>query len=227
MIKFSNPGPFCDDPKYKAMLWCFAIGAPEFTRFGLTAESLYELPDTEEYQHMRSNSLRRDLDVQTRDDMIKLLETDWDEPTSFDEKANFLSTLSMEDRTKFLQLQQQDEQSDYGRWKSVYDNLDRLPRHITKARNHSLFMHVTKGGAFVKLISEEEAISYAIEMGLKIQEQYSGWDEFAMGYAVGTQFSQRMFNESQSDQAWKYVKYLIHHPDSLWNKLDWNTALDV
>lgn len=72
MIKFSNPGPFIDDPKYKAMLWCFAVGAPEFTRFGLTAEDLYELPDTERYQFMRSNSLRRDLGIETREDMTKL-----------------------------------------------------------------------------------------------------------------------------------------------------------
>lgn len=133
----------------------------------------------------------------------------------------------MEDRNEFLQIQQQDEQSDYGRWRNVYVNLDRLPKHITKAWTHSLFMHVTRGGAFVRLISEEEAIQYAIGLGKKIQKQYSGWDEFGMGYAVGAQFSQRMFYNSQTDDAWKYVKYLIHHPDSLWNKLDWYTPLDV
>lgn len=227
MLKLSNPGPFRDDPQYKALLWCFALGAGDYKNYGWKHEDMYLMPETDETRFTRSNSLRRDLNIHNREDMLaELNDEEWLEPTEFDKRARFLSTLSTLDRKNYVQSWQGNE-LEYSRWESVLLNMDRLPKGGTMAKNYSLFLHVCRGGAFLNLITEEEGFQYALKIGREAQKNYSSWLEFGFGYTLGLQYSRKMFSESGADDAAEAVKYLIHHPDSLWNKLDWNTPLDV
>lgn len=227
MLKFSNPGPFQDDTTYKAWLWCFAIGAGDYNYYGHWHEDNYLIPETEEWRFVRMNSLRRDLNIHTKDELISVLNRqDWDDPSQFDESVSFLSTLSMVDRRRFVQSHEQN-QYEYAKWKCVLDNMDRIPRGATMAREYAFFLHLCRAAAYLNYITEEEAFQYAVRVGKKMQTKFSSWLEFGLGYIVGFQFREGSFNENQTKQVWDNIKYLIHHPDSLWNKLDWYTPLDV
>ncbi|MBG9800260.1 DUF1266 domain-containing protein [Brevibacillus laterosporus] len=52
------------------------------------------------------------------------------------------------------------------------------------------------------------------------------WQEFGTSFLIGRQFWWAQTTSESAEKMARFVRNLILHPNSLWNRLDWNLSLD-
>ncbi|XOS94621.1 DUF1266 domain-containing protein [Brevibacillus laterosporus] len=79
-------------------------------------------------------------------------------------------------------------------------------------------------GAFVGYLSDDEALKLVKQVAIVAQQQYSSWQEFGTSFLIGRQFWWAQTTSESTEKMARFVRNLILHPNSLWNRLDWNLS---
>lgn len=73
-------------------------------------------------------------------------------------------------------------------------------------------------GAFLNLITEEEAWALLAKNGELVKKNFNSWEEFGISYAVGAQYwRQNQWGEASISRYKQHLKYLLTNQDSPWN----------
>ncbi|WP_282937597.1 DUF1266 domain-containing protein [Paenibacillus sp. RC67] len=209
-------------------LWCFALDATMNEMNGLSMENNYKLDPAEDSIDRHKHSLSRDWGIQGQNDLLRRLESLMENGhrAEFHQIKSFLSTLSEADQHRYIQSLSKTSEK-YRQYQIVKAYMDRLPTAGIAAWDWGRYVHLCKVGIFVEYLTEEKALRLVKPVAVKAQQQYDGWQQFGIAFLAGRQFWWGQMTGDSAEMMAGFARNLVIHPNSLWNRLNWNLQLDV
>ncbi|MDN9009089.1 DUF1266 domain-containing protein [Brevibacillus laterosporus] len=171
--------------------------------------------------------MTRDWGIENKEDLLQSLEWLLKEGHrhSFDEMKFFLSTLSESDQLNYIESISKTSEK-YREYQIVKAYMNRIPLAGIAAWDWGRYANLCKKGAFVGYLSYDEALELVKHVARIAQQQYLSWQEFGTSFLIGRQFSWGQKTSESAEKMARFVRNLILHPNSVWNRLDWNLPLD-
>lgn len=220
----SNINDYNPNNLTQAQLWMLSLGSP-------LDEANYERHDIlccgksiEDNKHI----LKRDYSIVTKEDFLVTLDglaTGSGMRNHFSEETDLISTLSSASQDNFINTfyEESDNYVEYSLAKTYYYSI--APGRML-AWDYGRYVFLCKIGAFIKLISTEEAWALIKKIALNAQKSYSSWREYGLAYFTGRQYWQNLLTKDYADRQIQILKRLILNENSPWNRIDWNTKLE-
>ncbi|NGZ78228.1 DUF1266 domain-containing protein [Saccharibacillus alkalitolerans] len=205
-------------------LRAFAIGAVLFQMNGLLEETGFAWPAS------RRDELRKLLahtwSVKDEDTLERHLNWLWEEggQASYRKTEMFLSALSFRDRERYFeQLQGNAALFNHARLVQMYSG--KLPRAGIAAWDLGQYVFICRTAHSAGWLEAGRSLELAAAAARRAQRIYRDWTEFAAAYLAGRQI---WTNQPSAEAAKPYVdcvSKLLTHPNSLWQRLDWEMPL--
>ncbi|AIG26837.1 hypothetical protein BRLA_c025180 [Brevibacillus laterosporus LMG 15441] len=215
------------NPASKITLWCYGLAAVMNEMNGLKLKDNYKLNKSKENIRIHKHSLARDWGIENKEDLLQSLQWLLNEGHrhSFDEMKFFLSTLSESDQLHYIESIPKTSET-YREYYIVRAYMDRLPLAGIAAWDWGRYAHLCRIGAFVGYLSDDEVLELVKHVARIAQQQYSSWQEFGTSFLIGRQFWWGQTTSESAVTMARFVRNLIIHPNSVWNRLDWNQPLN-
>jgi len=210
-----------------AALWCFALDAQMNEMNGLDLETNYAWEHTEEDIAMHKHSLERDWSIHNREDLLEAVERLKEDGhrVSFHWIKSFLSSLTEAEQLRYIDDIPKSSNK-YKEYTIVRAYMNRLPAAGIAAWDWGRYVHLCKTGVYVGYITEDEALELSLPVARMAQQAYSGWQEFGIAFLAGRQFWWDQTTKESAEHMARFVRKLILHPNSVWNRLDWHMPLN-
>ncbi|NEW09903.1 DUF1266 domain-containing protein [Paenibacillus sp. SYP-B3998] len=142
----------------------------------------------------------------------------------FNKMRYLLSALSDADRVKYIESQSKENES-YAKLCIVNYYMNKLPADGIAAFDYAWYIYLCRAGRTLGYLSEHESQQRMIYVAQRIQQSYSGWNEYIAAYVCGGQFvaKDNTFAFAKKNEA--YLTKLFAAERSPLRQLDWDMQL--
>lgn len=209
-------------------LWLVSLGSMLAVQNGsYVRELLHGEPDDETFKNSWRISLDRDWgirDKETLEDSLAFLDNGGHNSDYLD-MARQWGCIS-EERCEQMLANIQD-----GPYKS---KIRLVNTHHTALSNCGIYAwdagraaHLIRNAWYVGILTEEEEVwQLLLQLGRKVQPQFTGWDHFGLSYAVGRSYwAVKSLSKPFSDNMFTTLRKITLDPNHPWNQLEWNLPL--
>lgn len=207
-------------------LWSISLCAVLYKMNGLDPGDDDEWESAKNIE-MHKQSFKRDWGIESAEDLRRNLEWLAEEGhrESFNQIRSFLSALSEAEQTKYVEVIPKTTEG-YRKHQIVKAYMNRLPAAGIAAWDLGRYAYLSRKGAVMGYISQEQSLELVKPIIAAAQQSYSGWREYGTGYLAGRQFWWAQPTAASAQKMAGYVRSLLLNADSLWNRLEWDIPLE-
>ena len=144
----------------------------------------------------------------------------------FNEICYLLSALSESDRVAYIDSFPKEHDQHAKLFIANY-YMRRLPVDGIAAFDYAWYIYLCQVGRTLRYLSEKEARQRMIQVAQRIQQSYSGWNEYIAAYVAGSQFIAKDTSFSFVKMNHSYITKLFTAENSPFRKVDWDIDLPV